>query len=106
VLGSTTTLFSAVAALSPGLRAASRLRPPAGQKRGEAARHKRQQVISAEAAHRVGVKSGERAADLMGGKDPGDDDWRVSAPEPRLQIMPKALETPVNPGLECVPNIL
>jgi hypothetical protein len=24
----------------------------------------------------------------MGGKDPGDDDWRVSAPEPRLQIMP------------------
>jgi hypothetical protein len=47
----------------------------------EAARHKRQQVISAEAAHRVGAKCGERAADLMGSKDPGDDDRRVSVPE-------------------------
>src|SRR5437868_5287040 len=47
----------------------------------EAARHRCQQVISGKASHRTGAKSGERTADLIGGKDPGDDDRRVSAPE-------------------------
>jgi len=64
-----------------GVRAGHAEHDKRGQQAGKATRHKGQQVIPREAARRAGAKGGNSIANLMSGKDPGNDDRSVAAPE-------------------------
>src|SRR4051812_14517727 len=51
------------------------------QQAGDAGGYKGEQIIAGLAAYRACAKGGQRSADLMKSKNPGDDDRRVLAAE-------------------------
>lgn len=61
------------------LRAADAQHQQRGEETGKTARHEGQEIVAAEAAHSAGAEGRQRPAELMAGKDPGNDDRRVAA---------------------------